>query len=162
MKLRDGLFGPTLAVERLSGKDVYRGRIGVLPLQLAEFFERELLIDPGNTEALTYLGDIAMKREDPEKALTFLRKATRLGSDNRLAYLDIAAILVDQKQYPEALSTLRQAEKLDPNQSDVHFRLGRLYQIMGDNEAAEKEFRRVRELKEKEDLTPKGTKNPSP
>src|SRR5215831_12623562 len=31
-------------------------------------FERELLIDPGNTEALTYLGDIAMKREDPEKA----------------------------------------------------------------------------------------------
>src|SRR5262249_61111596 len=86
-------------------------------------FERELLIDPGNTEALTYLGDIAMKREDPEKALTFLRKAIRLGSDNRLAYLDIAAILADQKQYPEPLASPRQAEKLDSNQSDVHFRL---------------------------------------
>ena len=103
-----------------------------------------------------------MKREDPEKALTFLRKAIQLGSDNRLTYLDIAAILVDQKQYPEALTTLRRVEKQDPNQSDVHFRIGRLYQIMGDNDQAEKEFRKVRELKEKEDPTQKGTKNPSP
>jgi Tfp pilus assembly protein PilF len=105
-----------------------------------------------------------MKREDNEKALTLLRKAIQLGGDNRLAYLDIAAILVDQKQYPEALSALRGAEKLDPNQSDVHFRIGRLYQIMGDSSAAEKEFRKVRELKQKEeeDLAPKATKNPSP
>ena len=99
----------------------------------------------------------------PFLEFTHLRELL-LGGDNRLAYLDIAAILVDQKQYREALSALRQAEKLDPNHSDIHFRMGRLYQIMGDNDAAEKEFAKVRELKEKEeqDLAPKGHKNPAP
>jgi tetratricopeptide (TPR) repeat protein len=114
-------------------------------------FEAELRIDPENAKAIAYLGDIAMKRGDNEKALKLLRKAAQLQENVRLAYMDIAGILVDQKQYAEALSALRRAVKLDPTQSDAHFRLGHVYKLMGDNAAAEKEFAKVRELKEKKD-----------
>jgi Skp family chaperone for outer membrane proteins len=41
--------------------------------------------------------------------------------------------------------------ELNPTKSDAHFRLGRVYQLMGKRAAAEKEFAKVRELKKKED-----------
>ncbi len=110
-------------------------------------FEAELLIVPGNAKAIAYLGDIAMKRGDNQKALKLLRTAAQLQDNVRLAYMDIGGILVDQKQYAEALSALRHAVKLDPTQPDAHFRLGHVYQLMGNSAAAEKEFAKVRELK---------------
>ena len=58
-------------------------------------------------------------------------------------------ILTQQKKYPEALAALRRAEQLDPEQPEVHFRLGRLYQAMGDKATAQKEFARVQQLHQK-------------
>ncbi|MGB9512152.1 MAG: tetratricopeptide repeat protein, partial [Candidatus Acidiferrum sp.] len=115
-------------------------------------------------QALTYLGDIAMKKEDTEKALVLLREATQMqGGDIRLAYMDLGSILLDQKRYPEALSALEQAVKLDPDQTDAHFRLGRVYKLMGNDAAADNEFAKVRELKQKEDdLARKTDKSPAP
>jgi tetratricopeptide (TPR) repeat protein len=126
-------------------------------------FEAELLIVPENAKAIAYLGDIAMKQGDNQKALTLLRKAAQLQDNIRLAYMDIGGILVDQKHYPEALSALQQAVKLDPAQPDAHFRLGHVYQLMGNSAAAEKEFAKVRELKEKQDrdIASKLGKNPT-
>jgi tetratricopeptide (TPR) repeat protein len=80
-----------------------------------------------------------------------LRKAAQLQPDNRFVYLDMSSILVDQKRYPEALDALRHAVKLNPLESDAHFRMGHVYQLMGNKAAAEKEFAKVRALKKKED-----------
>jgi tetratricopeptide (TPR) repeat protein len=103
-----------------------------------------------------------MKNEDLEKALALLRKATQLQNDIRLAYLDMGSILVDQKRYPEAIEALNRAVQLDPMQPDAHFRLGRVYKLTGKDAAAEKEFAKVRELKQKEDdLASKMGKSPS-
>jgi tetratricopeptide (TPR) repeat protein len=124
-------------------------------------FESELSIDPAHAQALAYLGDIELKRNAPEKALPLLNKATHLRSDIRIAYLDIGAILSEQKKYPEALAALLRAEKLDPAQPDAHYRLARLYRAMGNVPAAEREFARVSELHEKaEDLVPKMSATP--
>jgi Tfp pilus assembly protein PilF len=49
------------------------------------------------------------------------------------------------------MTVLQRAVELDPAQPDAHFRLGRLYQTMGNTLAAQKEFAGVRELHEKED-----------
>jgi len=114
-------------------------------------FENELAIDPRNAQALAYLGDIEMKRNDPEKALASLRKATELRGDLRIAYVDMGAILAEQKQYPDAVTSLQRAVKMDPSQPDAHFRLGRVYQAMGNKAAAQKEFAKVRELHQKAD-----------
>ena len=114
-------------------------------------FEAELAIEPQNAKAIAYLGDIAMKKGDNDKALTLLRQAAALQDNVRLAFMDIGSILVDQKQYKDAIPALRQAVKLDPTQPDAHFRLGHVYQALGDNAAAEKEFETVRLLKQKQD-----------
>ena len=109
------------------------------------------LIDPNHAQALAYLGDIELKRNNPEDALVLLRKAVQLRSDLRIAYIDIGVILAQQNHPQEAIAALLQAEKLDPLQPDVHLRLGRLYKAMGNSVAAEKEFSKLRELHEKAD-----------
>lgn len=113
-------------------------------------FNDELAIDPDSPQSLTFLGDIAMQQGDYDKALPLLRKAIQLQNDIRLAYLDLGAILMEQKKYPAALAALRRAVELDPNQPDAHFRIGRIDQLLGDNADAQKEFAKVRELREKE------------
>ena len=124
-------------------------------------FERELSIDPAHAQALAYLGDIELKRNAPEKALPLLNKATQLRDDIRIAYVDIGAILSDQRKYREALAALLRAEKLDPAQPDAHYRLARLYRAMGNSAAAQREFAKVSELQEKaEDMAPKMSASP--
>jgi tetratricopeptide (TPR) repeat protein len=126
-------------------------------------FETELSIDASNAQALAYLGDIELKKNAPEKALPLLQKATQLRGDIRIAYLDIGAILSQQKKYQEALAALLHAEKLDPTQPDAHYRLARLYRDMGNPAAAQKEFAKVSELQEKsEDVAPKMPAPPPP
>jgi len=71
---------------------------------------------------------------------------------------------MEQKQYAEALAALKRAVKLDPAQPDTHFRLGRVYQVMGNTAAANQEFAKVRELHKKadEDLLEKMSGAPPP
>ena len=127
-------------------------------------FKAELSVDPGNAQALAYLGDVAMKKNDPETALTFLNKAIASRKDIRIAYLDLGAILSQQGHHPEAIVALQRAVELDPEQPDAHFRLGRVYQASGDEAAAQKEFAKVRELhnKSEEDVARKMSAAPPP
>lgn len=126
-------------------------------------FATELAIDPRHAQALAYLGDIALKQNDPDCALPLLNKATELRNDIRIAYLDIGDILVQQKKNREALTALLRAEALDPTQPDAHYRLARLYRTMGDAAAAQQEFAKVSQLQEKaEDVAPKMPNPPSP
>jgi Tfp pilus assembly protein PilF len=84
-------------------------------------------------------------------------------NDIRIAYLDLGAILTQQKQYKDAIIALRHAVELDPAQPDAHYRLGRVYQAMGDEVQSQKEFARVRELHQKaESLASKMAVAPPP
>jgi tetratricopeptide (TPR) repeat protein len=127
-------------------------------------FETELSVDPANPQALAYLGDIEMRRNDPEKAVALLKKALEIKDDIRIAYADLGAIYMDERHYEDALAALRRAVKLDPAQPDTHFRLGRLHQAMGNTAAAQQEFARVRELHKKTegDLLEKMSGSPPP
>ena len=58
---------------------------------------------------------------------------------------------MELKRNPEALTALQRAVALDPSQPDAHFRLGRLYQAMGQNEKAAQEFAKVQQLHQKAD-----------
>ena len=120
-------------------------------MKLVSKFESELAIDPNHPQSLAYLGDVEMKRNNPDKALVLLRKSVETRSDLRIAYLDMGAILAEQKHFSEAITARHHAEEMDPAEPDVHFRLGRVYQAMGNKVAAQKEFAKVRELHQKED-----------
>jgi tetratricopeptide (TPR) repeat protein len=80
-----------------------------------------------------------------------LKKAVETRNDIRIAYLGLGAILAQQQRYPEAIAALQRAVKLDPAQPDAHLRLGRLYQATGNTAAAQKEFAKLRELRQKAD-----------
>ncbi len=105
-----------------------------------------------------------MQRNDAEAALPLLKKALHSRNDIRIAFLDLGAILTEQRQYPAAISALKRAVELDPEQPDAHYRLGRVYQATGNKADAQKEFTRVRELHEKaeEDVARKMSKAPPP
>ncbi len=49
------------------------------------------------------------------------------------------------------LKALQRAVQLDPSQPDAHYRLGRVYQAIGNKGEAEKEFAKTRELHQKAD-----------
>jgi tetratricopeptide (TPR) repeat protein len=129
-----------------------------------EEFEKELAINPRNAQALAYRGDIEMKRNHPEKALTSLEQAVEFNRDLRMAQLDMGAVLVQLQRYPEAIQAFSQAVRLDPTQPDAHFRLGRLYQTTGNTAEAKKEFAEARRLYQKADdsLAPKLSNAPPP
>jgi Flp pilus assembly protein TadD len=114
-------------------------------------FQAELAIDPGQAEALAYLGDIAMKTGDNEAALALLHKSIQLKNDIRMAAIDLGVILAQQKNYAEAVISLRHAVALDQEEPDAHYRLAHVYQEMGKKMESQKEFDTVRELKEKKD-----------
>ncbi len=132
--------------------------------EAAREFQAELANDPNHAQSMAYLGDIQLKKDNPEKAIPLLRKAIELQRDLRFAYIALGTALTAQKQYPEALAILQQAVKLDPAQADAHYRIARVYQATGKTEEAQKEFAKVRELHQKSDesLTPKMAKEPPP
>jgi tetratricopeptide (TPR) repeat protein len=114
-------------------------------------FENELSVDSSHAQALAYLGDIEMKRNNPEAAVSLLCKATKLKDDIRIAYVDMGTIRAQQKRYDEAVAAFQQAVKLDPAQPDAHYRLAHVYHAMGKAEESQNEFAKVRELHEKAD-----------
>ena len=114
-------------------------------------FEAELAVDPNHANSMSYLGDIAMKQGDLDEALTWLNKAVRIKNDLRFAYVDLGAVLMQQKQYEDAAVAFQRAVELDPAEPDAHYRLARVYQAMGRTEQSQSEFAKVRELHEKAD-----------
>ena len=113
--------------------------------------EAELVIDPENAQAFAYLGDIEMKRGNPEKAIVPLKKAIQLSASLRLAYLDLGEVYERLKQYDDAVAALAHAIDLDPAQPDAHYRLGHVYHSMGKGAESQKEFAKGRELHQKAD-----------
>ena len=108
-----------------------------------------MALDPNHAQALAYLGDIEWKNNHPDAALPLLKRALAAKKDLRIVYVDLGAIYMQQKNYKDAQEALLRAVALDPEQSDVHYQLGRLYQAIGRPADAEKELHKVQELHKK-------------
>ena len=87
-----------------------------------------------------------MKNNNLEGALTLLQKAVQLKSDLRVAHVDRGRILTQQKRYDEAIAAFQRAIELDPEEPDAHYRLGRVYQVIGKIADSQKVFGMVREI----------------
>ncbi len=125
-------------------------------------FQSELDLDPKHAESLAYLGDIEIKQNNPENAISLLQKAISLKSDVRIAYIDLGVVFTQQEKYPEAVKALKQAIKLNPGQSDAHYRLANVYKAMGNKAGAQEEFAEVRKLQQnpEEDMVRKMSSSP--
>ena len=103
-------------------------------------FIKEIAIDPSNAGAHYILGELARRDEKCEEALPQFSDAIKFNPDFAEAYLGQGLCLVSLKKYEEAISPLRNAERLTPGNPEVHHTLATALQRSGHKEEAEKEF----------------------
>jgi tetratricopeptide (TPR) repeat protein len=114
--------------------------------EAAREFELELANDPQHVQSLVYLGDSKIQLNQPADAKPILEKAVRLDPAQPLAHLDLGILLGDAGDNEGALRELTLAEKLNPNEVNVHWRLGRLYRAMGRTDEAKAELEKASRL----------------
>jgi tetratricopeptide (TPR) repeat protein len=103
-------------------------------------FQKEIQIDPGNAGAHYILGELARRDAKCDEAMPQFAEATKLDSNFAEAYLGQGLCLVATKKYEQAISPLRSAERLMPQNPEVHNTLGTALARTGHNDEAQKEF----------------------
>ena len=109
-------------------------------------FQAELANNPSHVQAMIYLGDSQMKLNHPEVAIPLFEKALQIDPRLELAHLDMGILDEDAGRNDDALRELKAAERLTPDDVDVHWRLGRLYRTMGNKEEAKAELDKARNI----------------
>ncbi len=103
-------------------------------------FLKEIQIDASNAGAHYILGELARREAKCDEALPEFTEATKLDANFAEAYLGQGLCLVATKKYEEAISPLRSAERLMPQNPEVHNSLGTALQRSGHQDEAQKEF----------------------
>jgi tetratricopeptide (TPR) repeat protein len=121
--------------------------------EAAKEFSAELANAPDHPQALIYLADVNIKLSDAAGALTLLEKAVRIDPTIALGHLDLGIVYAGLGRRTEALREMKIAEAQTPNDQNVHWRLGRLYQEEGKKVEAKDEFDKTRNLEKSADDT---------
>lgn len=103
-------------------------------------FLKEIQIEPGNAGAHYILGELARQGGKCDEAMPRLTQATNLDPNFAEAYLGQGLCLVTMKKYEEAIPPLRSAERLMPQNPEVHSTLATALQRSGHKDEAQKEF----------------------
>jgi tetratricopeptide (TPR) repeat protein len=103
-------------------------------------FLKEIQIDPSNAGAHYILGELARRDAKCDDALPRFAEATNLDPNFAEAYLGRGLCLVTMKKYEEAIPPLRSAERMMPQNPEVHSALGTALQRSGHQDEAQKEF----------------------
>jgi tetratricopeptide (TPR) repeat protein len=109
-------------------------------------FQAELDNNPNHVQAMTYLADTQMRLKHPELAQPLLENALRLDAGQWLAHLDLGIVFADAGRHADALREMLVAAKMNPEDVNVHWRLGRLYRAMGRTDEAKVEFDKASSL----------------
>lgn len=127
-------------------------------------FQKEVQLEPNHAQALTYLGDLAIKKNDWPTARHALETAAAQPNAVRLTWLDLGIVNAHEKRSAEAEANYRKAIQLAPEDPDAHYRLARLLQASGKPEEARSELARVQQLhkaKDQEGLAQQMTSQPT-
>ena len=108
--------------------------------------QAELDNNPNHAQALTYLADAQIQLGKPDAALPLLENAARIDPGIELEHLDIGIIDATNGKNDDALREMKIAEKIAPDDVNVHWRLGRLYRVMGNEQQAAAELEKARTL----------------
>ena len=99
----------------------------------------ELELNPRHAGALHDLGTTYLMEHQPEKALGYLNRALEANSEEPDIHRDLGTAYADLRDYAKAEAEFKLALPADQDGS-VHYKLARIYQVMGDKENATREF----------------------
>jgi tetratricopeptide (TPR) repeat protein len=142
------------------------------PEAIAEF-QAELNNDPHHAQSLLYIADSHVQMNQYSDAAPLLEQAIKQDPSLGLAHLDLGIVAVNEGNNDEALREFLAAEKLIPDDVNVHWRLGRLYRAMGRKAEAKAELDKASSITKSADRElyrkmagsqpgPPDTKPPSP
>ena len=103
-------------------------------------FQAELANNPNHVLAMLYLADTDIQTSQIENAGPLLEKVVKLNPALALGHLDLGIVLAQAGHKQEAVREMKDAARLDPNDVNVHWRLGRLYRSMDMKDEAKVEF----------------------
>ncbi|MGO9638194.1 MAG: tetratricopeptide repeat protein, partial [Terracidiphilus sp.] len=108
--------------------------------EAASEFQTELANNPNHVQAMLYLADTEIQIRQIENAGPLLEKVIKLNPKLALGHLDLGIVLDQTGNKQDALREMKEAARLDPDNVNVHWRLGRLYRSMGKIDEAKAEF----------------------
>jgi tetratricopeptide (TPR) repeat protein len=101
--------------------------------------EAELALNPHHAGALDDLGDTFLLEHQPAKALPYLLRALASDAENPDIHRDLGTAYSEMHDYPKAVEQLEIAVS-DDHDGSVHYKLGRVYQSLGEKDNAAREF----------------------
>jgi tetratricopeptide (TPR) repeat protein len=125
-------------------------------------FKAELANNPKHVQALAYLGDAEIKLNQPEAAAPLFERAIEIDPKFGLSYMDLGILYADAGRNDDALRELKVAEGLMPSDVDVHWRLGRLYRVLGNKEEAKAELEKAKSITQSADTALINKMSPHP
>jgi tetratricopeptide (TPR) repeat protein len=112
-------------------------------------FTAELAVDPYNSSAEFWLGEVARISEKWDEAVLHFESATKLDPDYSEAYLGQGMSANAAKRYAEAIAPLERYVKMAPNDPAGHYQLSIAYVRTDRAEDSDREKDMVRKLAEK-------------
>jgi len=112
-------------------------------------FEAELKIDPSNAAATFWVGEIARRAGEWDKAISRFTEAAKLDAGFAEAYLALGMSLNSAERFPEAVTPLERYVKMLPADAAGHYQLSMAYARTGRKEDAAREMSIQRQITEK-------------
>ncbi len=106
--------------------------------------QKILELDPGNAFAQDCLGMSYFAKNELPQAQAAFEKAVAAHPQGTLSRYRLAHIHRLQGNYRQAIETLEQIQKVDPNETSVFYDMGVVYERMGDRRKAHESFIRYR------------------
>jgi tetratricopeptide (TPR) repeat protein len=98
-----------------------------------------------------YLGEMARGEKQLTNAEKLYRRALECDPSNEQAHLRLGVVLGDQHRYEEAITQLKEAARLRPDESSAHYHLASIYSHMGRTAEAKAEYSKVRQIQAAKD-----------
>jgi tetratricopeptide (TPR) repeat protein len=104
-------------------------------------------MNPNNFEANYQLGLSYKTQGETEKAIEHLEATIKTAPDYALALRDLGAVYLQSGAEAKARIVLEKSAVINPNDSDTHFQLSRLYNLIGEKDLAKKHLETFQKLK---------------
>jgi tetratricopeptide (TPR) repeat protein len=109
-------------------------------------FVHALKLDPDFETARFYLADCYLKEQKPGNALPLLKEVVNKQPRNFWAHLDLGKALSSTGSYEDAAQEFQAANRLQPDDSEPHYLLGRTYQKLKQMDAYKRELQIAQKL----------------
>jgi tetratricopeptide (TPR) repeat protein len=114
-------------------------------------FKAAVAANPADWNAEYQLGEVALSRNDLQNALQHYSRALQLRPHFVEAQIGLGKVFTAKNEPPKALDYLLDAERSDPQNETVHFRLALAYRKMGAKADAEREYKAFQEIRKSQD-----------